>query len=68
VQGRVVEVVLGLGRFFAALKLDDLRGVTDDAETVTVRSAQLRCAFNRPFFQVQPRYSVEAAILEEHML
>ena len=48
VQGRVVEVFGRIGAFFAALKLDDLRGRTDEAATVALRAAQLRCASLTP--------------------
>ena len=41
-QGRVAQVLTAVGMFFAKLKLDEIRGNTDDPATVKKRSAQLR--------------------------
>jgi hypothetical protein len=43
-QGRVLEVMLQLGRFFARLKIDELQGKAEDVLIVKQRAAQLRCA------------------------
>jgi hypothetical protein len=43
-QARVIQVVSRIGGFFLSLKLDELRGVTDESGTVALRAAQLRCA------------------------
>ena len=40
----MLEVIGRLGQFFLRLKIDELRGTTEDIAVVKERSAQLRCA------------------------